>query len=285
VRVAVTGASGLVGRAVVAALRERGDAVVAVGRRGPVAWDPESGPPPPEVTGAEAIVHLAGEPIATKRWSAAQKRRIRDSRVVGTRNLVEAINRAGARPRVLVSASGIHYYGDDRGDEVLDEGSSAGAGFLAGVCLAWEAEAARAETRVVRLRTGIVLAREGGALPPLALPFRLFVGGPLGSGRQWMSWIHVDDHVGLILRAIDDDGVRGPVNAVAPSPVRNAQMARSLGRVLGRPALFPAPRLALALLLGERATLLLGSLRVRSAAGGAFRFPELEPALRALLHR
>jgi uncharacterized protein (TIGR01777 family) len=285
VRVAVTGASGLVGRALVAALRERGDAVVAVGRAGPVAWEPESGPPPAEVAAADAIVHLAGEPIATKRWSAAQKRRIRDSRVVGTRNLVEGINRAGAKPRVLVSASGIGYYGDDRGDELLDESSSAGDDFLAGVCVEWEAAAQRAETRVVRLRTGIVLAREGGALPPMALPFRLFVGGPLGSGRQWMSWIHLDDHVGLILRAIDDEGVRGPINAVAPNPVRNAQMARALGRVLGRPAIFPAPRLALALVLGERAELLLGSLRVGSALAGVFTYPEVEPALRDLLHR
>ena len=282
-RVAVTGASGLVGRAVVAALRARGDAVVEVGRRGPVAWDPESGPPPPEVTGAEAVVHLAGEPIAAKQWSAAQKRRIRDSRVIGTRNLVEGINRAGTRARVLVSASGIGYYGDDRGDELLDESSSAGDDFLARLCVEWEAEAQRAETRVVPVRTGIVLAREGGALPPRALPFRLFVGGPLGGGRQWMSWIHLDDHVGLILRAIDDDGVRGPINAVAPSPVRNAQMARALGRVLGRPALLPVPRLALTLLLGERAPLLLGSLRVKSAVGGTFRVPELEPALRDLL--
>jgi uncharacterized protein (TIGR01777 family) len=281
-RVAVTGASGLIGRALVAALRARGDTAVEVGRRGPVAWDPEGGPPPAEVVAVDAIVHLAGEPIAEKSWSDDQKRRIRDSRVVGTRNLVDAINRAELRPSVLVCASGIGYYGDDRGDELLDESATAGDDFLARLCVEWEAEAARAQARVVQLRTGIVLAREGGALPPMALPFRLFVGGPLGDGRQWMSWIHIQDHVGLILRAIDDSAIEGPVNAVAPNPVRNAVMARLLGRVLGRPALFPAPSFALRLVLGERAALLLGSLRVRSRVAEGFRFPELEPALRDL---
>lgn len=282
-RVAVTGASGLIGSALSRALRDRGDEVVEVGRRGPVAWDPERGVPPADVVSADAIVHLAGEPIATKRWSTEQKRRIRDSRVVGTRNLVEAINRSGTKPRVLVSASGIGYYGDDRGEELLDERSSAGGDFLARLCVDWEAEARRAETRTVQIRTGIVLAREGGALPLMALPFRLFAGGPLGSGRQWMSWIHVRDHVGLILRAIDEASIEGPVNSVAPEPMRNAAFARALGRVLARPAILPAPALALRLVLGERAELLLGSLRVRSRLDDQVRRRELEPALRELL--
>jgi uncharacterized protein (TIGR01777 family) len=300
-RVAITGATGLIGAALAERLLARGDEVVALGRdAGRVAarlpraralgWDPVAGQPPAEaVDGADAVVHLAGEPVADRRWSESQKRRIRESRVLGTRNLVEGLRAASARPSVLVSGSAIGYYGD-RGDELLDEQSGPGGDFLAGVVRDWEAEARAAESlglRVVLARTGIVLAGESGALPKMALPFQLFAGGPLGHGRQWMSWIHRDDEVGLLVHAIDTEPLRGPVNLVAPAPVRNAQMARALGRALGRPSLLPAPALALRLALGERVAVLLASLRVQpraaEASGYAFRFPELQPALNDLL--
>jgi uncharacterized protein (TIGR01777 family) len=289
-RVAVSGASGLIGRALAAALRARGDQVVALGRRsGDLAWDPGAGPPPPAaLAGADAFVHLGGEPIAAGRWSAARKRRIRDSRVVGTRNAVAGL-RAGDGPRTFVCASGIDYYGD-RGDELLDERSGPGHGFLPGVCVEWEAEARRAAdlgVRVVSLRSGMVLSRRDGALPRLARPFSFFVGGPLGSGRQWVAWIHLDDEVGLILHALDHSGLAGPLNLVAPAPVRNRLFAHTLGRVMARPSLLPLPAPALRLVLGELADLLLASHRARpavaEATGYAFRFPELEPALRDLL--
>ncbi|HEV8634190.1 MAG TPA: TIGR01777 family oxidoreductase [Chloroflexota bacterium] len=292
-RVAVGGASGLIGRALTAALRARGDAVVALGRRsGDLSWDPNAGPPPATaVDGLEAFVHLAGEPVASRRWTVQQKRRIRDSRVVGTRHAVEGFRAAAARPATFVCASAVGYYGD-RGDEPLDERSSAGDDFLSRVCVDWEAEARRAAelgVRVVSLRTGIVLARDGGALPLLARPFRFFVGGPLGSGRQWMPWIHLTDEVGLILHALDTPALQGPVNLVAPGPVRNRVFAHALGRVLGRPAIVRAPGPALRLVLGERVEALLASQRLRpavaEATGYRFRFVELEPALRDLFDR
>jgi uncharacterized protein (TIGR01777 family) len=301
VRVAITGATGLIGRTLGGRLLSRGDQIVALARDSArarsalpdaraFAWDALSGAPPVEaLAGVEAVVHLAGEPIADRAWSAEQKRRIRDSRIDGTRRLVETIGQANPRPRVLISASAIGYYGD-RGDEPLDEQSGRGNDFLADLCADWEAEARRAEAlgvRVVIPRTGIVLAREGGALPKLALPFRFFVGGPLGTGRQWMSWIHLADEVGLIVHALDHEEVAGPINLVAPNPVPNAAMAREIGRVLGRPSLMPAPTFALKLALGERTDVLLASQRVAPAVaqrtGYAFRFPELAPALRDLL--
>ena len=293
-RVAVSGASGLLGRALTAALRRRGDEVVVLGRRSAdLAWDPNLGPPPgPAVEGLDAFVHLAGEPVAARRWSAEQKRRIRDSRVLGTRHAVEGLRAAGrARPATFICASAIGYYGD-RGDELLDERSPPGDDFLASVCVDWEAEARRSEelgVRVVNLRTGVVLARQGGALPLLARPFRFFVGGPLGDGRHWVAWIHLDDEVGLMLHALDSTAVRGPINLVAPSPVRNRVFAHALGRVLARPALFPAPRLALSLVLGQRVEVVLASQRARpsvaEATGYRFRFAELETALRDLFDR
>ncbi len=300
-RVVVDGATGLIGSALVRRLLADGDDVTALVRnpaaaagRLPgarlVAWDPMAAEAPADALAeCEAVVHLAGEPIADRAWGGEQKRRIRDSRVVGTRNLVAAMRRAPRRPRVLVSGSAIGYYGD-RGDELLDESSAPGDDFLARLCQDWEREAVAAEdlgVRVVRVRTGVVLANEGGAFPRLVAPFRFFVGGPLGSGRQWMSWIHLDDEIGLILHALRDDRVAGPLNAVAPSPVRNSAMAHAIGRLLGRPALLPAPAFALRLLLGERVQLLLDSQRVAPraalAAGYAFRYSELEPALRSLL--
>jgi uncharacterized protein (TIGR01777 family) len=300
-RVTISGATGLIGSALARRLLERGDDVVALGRdRARVAarlpgaralsWDPMAGPPPAEaVDGVDAVVHLAGEAVADRRWSEGQKRRILESRVIGTRNLVAGLRAAGSPPPVLVSGSAIGYYGD-RADERLDEQSRPGDDFLAGVVRDWEAEtvdAGRLGIRVALARTGIVLARDGGALPKLALPFRLFAGGPLGSGRQWMSWIHLDDEVGLLAHAVDHAEVGGPINLVAPEPARNAEMARAIGRALGRPSLMPAPALALRLALGERVDVLLASQRVRPAAaeasGYAFRYPDLQPALDDLL--
>jgi hypothetical protein len=292
-RVAVSGASGLIGRALTGALRARGDQVTALGRRsGDLVWDTAGGPPPAAaVEGVDAFVHLAGEPVAAGRWSESRKRRIRDSRVVGTRHAVEGLRAAAARPGTFVCASAVGYYGD-RGDEPLDERSPPGDDFLARVCLEWEAEAGRAAelgVRVVNLRSGIVLASDGGALPRLALPFRFFVGGPLGSGRQWMPWIHLSDEVGLILHQLDRPSVSGAIDLVAPNPVRNRVFAHTLGRVLGRPAIFRVPRTVLRVVLGELADSLLASQRVQpavaEATGYRFRFAELEPALRDLLDR
>jgi hypothetical protein len=235
----------------------------------------------------EAVFHLAGEPVAQGRWTAAKKRRIRDSRVLGTRNLVTSIGNMLPRPRVLICASATGYYGD-RGAELLDESSPSGQGFLAEVCRAWEAEALEAEkhgVRVVLARLGVVLAPRGGALERMLLPFRLGLGGKLGSGQQWMSWIHVDDAVGLLLHAAERKDVRGPINLVSPTPVSNQDFTRELARALGRPALFAVPRLALNLALGEVSDVLLESQRVvpklARQSGYAFAYPELGPALAA----
>jgi len=235
----------------------------------------------------EAVFHLAGEPVAQGRWSAAKKQRIRDSRVLGTRNLVASIGDILPRPRVLVCASAIGYYGD-RGDELLEETSAPGQGFLADVCRAWEAEALEAEkhgVRVVLARMGIVLAARGGALDRMRLPFRLGLGGKLGSGEQWMSWVHLDDAVGLLLHAATRKELRGPLNVVSPTPVTNQDFTRQLARALERPAVLAMPRLALSLALGEVSGALLGSQRVvprvAQQSGYAFAYPELGPALAA----
>jgi uncharacterized protein (TIGR01777 family) len=224
--------------------------------------------------------------VAEGRWTGEKKARIRDSRVKGTRNLVAGLRALPSRPRVLVCASAVGFYGD-RGDEVLDEASAPGGDFLAGVCREWEAEAAAAEglgVRVVHLRLGVVLGR-GGALRRMLLPFRLGVGGTLGSGRQWFPWIHVEDAAGLFLHAAAAEGLRGPVNAVAPAPCTNREFTKALGRVLRRPTVLPAPRFGVRLALGEFADLLFASARVLPraalASGYAFRFPGLEEAIRA----
>jgi uncharacterized protein (TIGR01777 family) len=229
-RVLVTGGTGFIGRRLVARLAARGDEVVVLSRRPPagskslpaqriLVWHAESGPPTPDAFGAiDAVVNLEGESIVG-RWSASKKERIRRSRVDGTRHLVQGIAAAKPRPRVLVSGSAVGYYGP-RGDETLDESSPSGNDFLAGVCREWEAEAGRARdlgVRVVTVRTGIVLGPGGGALKPMLIPFSLFVGGPTGSGEQWMPWIHLDDEVGLIVHAIDRPEVEGPLNATSPS--------------------------------------------------------------------
>jgi len=300
--VVVTGATGLVGSRLVPVLLDDGLPVAAVTRRPEetrthvdprtelLRWDGRE-LAPEDLAGAAALVHLAGEPIFGGPFTAARRRRIRDSRVDSTRALVEALGRVSPerRPNTFVCASAVGYYGS-RGEELLDEDASAGDGFLAEVCRDWEAEARRAESqdvRVVSLRIGVVLAREGGALPQMALPFRLGLGGTLGDGRQWLSWIQADDLVELVRFAVREAGLRGPVNAVAPEPVRNAELTRALARQLHRPALFRVPGFVLRLVLGDLAGELLGSRRVvpRAAqeAGFRFRHPGLAEALAAEL--
>ena len=300
--VMVTGATGLVGRPLVRRLRERGHSVTILTRdperaaeRLPAdctlaAWEEGGTVQPSVLRGAEAIVHLAGAGIADHRWTADYKRTIRESRVATTRGLVAAIAALPApeRPRTLVSASAIGWYGD-RGDETLDESSSPGTGFLPEVCLAWEKETLAARdlgVRAVALRTGIVLDAHGGALQKMLTPFRLGVGGRVGSGRQWMSWITLDDVVALYLFVLDRAEVSGPVNAVAPAPVTNAEFTRALGRVLGRPTLLPAPAIALRAALGEMGGLLVEGQRVlpkvAQGAGFGFRHAEMSAALGAI---
>jgi uncharacterized protein (TIGR01777 family) len=292
--IAVSGGSGLVGSSLLPALDHRRILrLVRSSARGPgeVRWDPGRGTiDAAGLEGCDAVVHLAGEPIAARRWSAPVKQRILRSRVDATRLLVSTLVSLPSPPRVLVSASAIGIYGD-RGEEDLDESSPRGTGFLADVADAWEAEALRAASagiRVVCLRFGIILASHGGALAKMLPPFRLGAGGRLGAGRQWMSWIHIHDVVEIIRRALTDPELGGPVNVVSPEPVRNADFARALGRSLGRPAVIPAPAFALRLALGEMAqALLLSSQKVAPArlrsSGHAFRFPGLDEALRDLL--
>jgi uncharacterized protein len=298
-RVAVTGATGLVGSALVPALLAAGHRVDRLTRRPPTAgttdveWDPARGRLDPRaLEGVDAVVHLAGESIAARRWSAAVKERIRRSRVDGTRLLSETLGNLERPPRVLVSASAVGYYGD-RGETPLTEDSAPGAGFLADVCREWEAAADAARSagiRVVHPRLGLVLAKQGGALPRMALPFRLGVGGVVGSGRQYWSWIELGDLVRAIELCLGLDGLAGPINAVAPAPVTNRELTRALGKVLGRPTLVPLPALAVRLLLGEMGrALLLGSARVvprrLERAGFHFRHSRVESALRAALSR
>jgi len=288
-RVLVTGGTGFVGRPMCRALEAGGHSVTVVSRepgRVParsVGW----GELEKVMSETDAVVNLAGESIAEGRWTAARKRAIRDSRVEATRALVAAIRTASPRPRVLVSASAIGFYGDT-GDDEVTEATPAGSGFLADVCRAWEAEALKAESlgvRVVRARIGIILGPGGGALQSMLLPFRAFIGGPLGSGRQWMSWVQRDDVVRMVKTAMENDAITGPMNVTAPVPVRNADFARALGHVLDRPAVLPTPGFALKLALGEMATMLLTGQRVlpaaASAAGYEFAHPELDGALRA----
>jgi len=291
--VAITGASGFIGRALVARLQARGDSAVAVRRAtsgesaGP-RWDPERGFTPPDaLSGFDAIVHLAGEGVAEQRWSSAQKQRILDSRVLGTRAVVDALRAAQPRPRALICASAVGLYGD-RGDEVLTEAASPGGDFLAEVTRAWEHEAnAAAElpgVRVVTLRFGVVLGRGGGALQKMLTPFKLGVGGPVASGRQYMSWVHLDDAVGAIVFALDRPDARGPFNVTAPEPVTNAAFTAALARALHRPAFMPVPAAALSLLYGEMGrTVMVQGQRVVPArlleAGYTFARPDLADAM------
>jgi uncharacterized protein (TIGR01777 family) len=289
--VLVTGATGMVGKALAALLTTGGHRVRRLVRNAPRSvdefrWDPARGTLDPDaLEGTHAVVHLAGENIAGRRWSDAQKARIRDSRVAGTRLIVEAMRAAKRAPRTFVCASAVGIYGD-RGDELLTEQSAQGAGFLADVCAQWEGEARRAErVRSVQLRFGVVLSPAGGALAKMLLPFQLGAGGRIGDGRQWMSWIALDDAVGAIHHALFADALEGPVNAVAPQAVTNAEYTRTLGRVLRRPAILPMPAFAARLAFGELANeLLLSSQRAEperlQQSGYAFAYPELEGALR-----
>ena len=293
--VAITGASGLIGRALSASLRADGHRVLRLQRGGvtsgdAIGWDPDAGRiDAPALEGVDAVVHLAGEGIATRRWTDEQKRRIRDSRVRGTAVLAAAVASRERKPRVLVSGSAIGYYGS-RGDEVLTEQSAPGDDFLAQVCVAWEAEtapAAEAGVRTVLTRTGIVLDAHDGALKAMLLPFKLGIGGRQGTGKQWMSWIALADEVGAIRFAIDNETLRGPVNLAAPNPVTNAEFSKALGRALHRPVILPTPMLPLKLRFGAELvdSLLLASQRVAPAqlqvAGYEFTFSSLDDALSA----
>lgn len=299
-RVTVVGSSGLIGGALVRALVDRGDTVRAVSRSGgavvagaqDVRWDPADGPPGPEVWGdTEVVVNLGGAPIAGRRWTAARKAQIRDSRVGPTTQLAAQIG-GSDRPRTLVNASAVGYYGTAAGDAELTEAAAPGDDFLAHTCRAWEAATATAADRggrVVLLRTGLVLAGDGGLLTPLARLSRLGVGGPVGGGRQWMPWIGLADHVSATLRAIDDVSLEGPLNLCAPHPVRQREFMSTLGRVLRRPSFAPTPGLVLRLAMGEMSTLALDGQRAVPraliTAGHRFTHPELEGALAAALGR
>jgi uncharacterized protein len=290
--IALTGASGFIARHLIPKLREAGHDVRALGRRpfGSLPfyqWDSSKEPVEGAIESCDAVIHLAGETVA-QRWTAKSKRRIRTSRVEGTRNLVRALSKLEKKPTVLLAASAVGIYGS-RGDELLTETSTPGSGFLAALTEEWEAEARAAESfgvRVVNLRFGVILGRDGGAFPKMAAPFRYGMGGRLGSGRQWTPWVHVDDAADLILFALGNSSVRGPVNVVAPNPVTNADFTTALAAALHRPAMLAVPAFALKLLLGEMSEAVLASLRAIPAAaesaGFRFKYPDLEPALREL---
>jgi len=301
-KILVTGSTGLVGAALVNELQRAGHTVCRLvrpetrvaalqGSHGfDVKWDPATGELGGAAVGADAVVNLGGASIAEGRWTAERKKLLRTSRVDTTRALVTALTKMASRPRVLVSASAIGYYGDRR-DEELREDSSAGNDFLSEIAKEWEAEAAKAEVlgiRVVITRFGVILAKQGGALPKMARPFRFGAGGKIGSGQQWMSWVTLADVVGILKFCLENGAVRGPINVVSPHPVRNAEFTSALAKALHRPALFPAPAFALRLVLGEMAdALLLSSQRVVPAQleklGYRFLDPDLKTTLAAML--
>jgi uncharacterized protein len=294
-RVAVTGSTGLVGSALREVLERNGHTVVPVVRHQPreaqIHWDPQQGTiEKDKFATVDGVVHLAGENIAGGRWTEARKQRIRDSRVEGTRLLCEALAQVSPRPKTLVAASASGYYGD-RGEQICDESTPAGEGFLAEVCQQWEeATRAAADTgmRVVHVRIGIVLSRDGGALAKMLTPFRLGLGGRVGSGEQYWSWIALEDLTHVILYALTAEGMAGPVNAVSPQPVTNLEFTKVLGNALGRPTIFPLPAFAARLALGEMAdALLLASTRVVPTRlqehGYEFRYADLRAALESIL--
>lgn len=300
-RVLMTGATGFIGRALVPALRRDGHTVIAWARserraRGRLGAEvdilsAEAGIDAlvAELEHCDAVVNLAGEPIVGHRWTAARRQILRESRIGVTETLVHALARARTRPKVLVSGSAVGYYGD-RADETLTESSRPGAGFLADLCRDWEAAAQKADAhgvRVVTIRTGVVLGRDGGALASMLPPFLMGAGGPVGSGRQFMPWIHLHDYVRLIVRALNDDRVRGPVNGVAPTPVRSLDFAKALGRALHRPAILPLPAFVLRIIFGQAASVLLESQRVVPDAalrlGFQFHYVSLDAALADVL--
>ncbi|MGC4085080.1 MAG: TIGR01777 family oxidoreductase [Vicinamibacterales bacterium] len=300
-KIVIAGGTGFLGRPLAESLAADGHAVVVLTRHESagidgvrtVPWDLKRtlAPWAVEVDGADAVINLAGEPIADHRWSAAQKHRIEESRIVATERIVKAIGEAGRPPALLLNGSAVGFYGNC-GDAVVTEETGAGHDFLAGVCRRWEAQAvaaSSASTRVVCVRTGLVLARRGGALPRMLPPFRMGVGGRLGSGRRYWPWIHHRDWLGLIRFILNTPSIVGPINATAPAPVTNDEFTRELGRALGRPTYFPVPRLALVLLLGEMADALLlsGQRAMPTKAqqfGYTFAYPTLPLALDAVLH-
>ena len=304
--VVVTGGTGLIGKSLVKALSERGDKVILLVRNpekakaelpnltGYYTWDAmsASGEWTAALASADAVVHLAGTPVAA-RWDENYKKQIYDSRIISTRNLVCAMAQSQTKPKVLVVASGVGYYGNQGyGENVqaLDEDAPHANDFLAKVCIDWEKEAFEAEklgVRVVAVRTGVVLSTKGGALEKMLTPFKLFAGGPIGSGRQWVSWIHIDDEVALYLFAIDNEKATGALNAVAPNPVPMKTLAETLGKVLLRPSFFPVPKAALEVLFGEAANVIAEGQRVvpkrALELGFSFKYPLLESALRDIL--
>ncbi|MEO6723862.1 MAG: TIGR01777 family oxidoreductase [Blastocatellia bacterium] len=298
-RVLITGATGFIGKRLCQVLLDEGHEMVVLSRHPEgvrmmsgvtaFAWNPEAELPPEEAwEGVEAVIHLAGEPVAASRWTDEQKRRIRDSRVKGTRNLVDGMKKLSVGPKVLVCGSAVGFYGN-RGDQQLDEQSEAGRGFLSEVCVEWEREAEKARnlgTRVALVRIGVVLDEGGGALDKMLLPFKLGLGGRLGDGRQWFPWIHLDDIVGIFRHALLNEQVIGPINGVAPGIVTNAEFTKELAASLNRPTFLPVPEFALKLLMGEMAEVVLNSMRalptVALATGYKFKHANLRPALESL---
>jgi uncharacterized protein (TIGR01777 family) len=295
-RILVSGASGPIGAALLRSLKAQGSAVTRWVRNSAtgndqIVWDPSRPLSPDSVSGFDAVIHLAGESIVG-RWTDAKKRRILDSRSQGTGHLAEAVAKASQPPRVFISASAVGFYGN-RGDEVLSEDSASGEGFAAEICRQWEAAtqpAAKAGIRTAQMRIGVVMSADGGALPKMLTPFRLGLGGRLGNGRQWWTWVSVRDVVGAIQHVLNHNSLSGPVNAVAPNPVTNAEFTRILASVLNRPAIFPIPAFAVRMIFGEMGEeLFLGSQRVEptklAASGYQFQHPDLKNALKEILQR
>jgi uncharacterized protein len=305
-KILITGATGLIGGNLCRLLINKGHEVVALSRRPPAAaappvmdvdlaeiimfqWEPLAGPPPEAAwEGVDAVIHLAGEPVMT-RWTEEQKRRIRNSRVKVTQNLLAGIRAASRPPKVFVSTSAVGFYGD-RGDEILNESSAPGAGFLSELCIDWEDEAARARelgVRVPLVRVGVVLSPSGGALEKMSLPFKMGLGGRVGAGRQWFPWIHIEDIAGIFLHALSSPAVDGPINGVAPGVVTNGEFTREFAAALNRPAFFTVPKFALRILMGEMSEVVTGSQRivpqVALDTGYQFKYPNLRPALESIL--
>ena len=291
-KVLITGATGLVGQALQSLFAEKGYEMLLASRKDPideqhVKWSIDDGFANPEkLEGLDVVVHLAGENVGGLRWTDEKKKAIRDSRVFGTRNVVDAISKLKDKPKTFIASSAIGFYGE-RGEEEVNETSAAGDNFLASVAKDWEVESRRAEdagTRTVLLRTGIVLSKDGGALSTMLLPFKLGVGGVVGSGKQWMSWISLDDEVAIINYAIENENIRGAVNAVSPNPVTNQEFTKTLGEVLYRPTFLPLPEFAVSMIFGEMGdALLLASTKVLPKrlidAGFKFQFPDLKAAI------